>query len=97
MRRVLLLLLIAYAAHCSLALTDGEIKALQDIATEWDYFAYTPSPWPTDGFENACKPPVFYGLSCTNDPDPHVTSLYVFVKNSTLPFIVTLYCPLSTF
>ena len=89
-----MLFLILLALQGSLALTDDEVRALEDLASDWNYFG---GLWPTESPRNACTPPTWFGLNCNDGADPHVTHLYandllllsVFALSTLLALVVS--------
>lgn len=78
MRVPSLLLLLVALLLCgrALALSAGEEEALGAFLKNFiGLNAVQPNPW-TPNISMACTPPVFYGLTCSEGPDPHVTQMY---------------------
>lgn len=75
MRLCLILLLLLGAVFSALALTDGEVLAVEAFYRNFPALQTTTPPWQTNG-TLACTKPVFYGLTCSDGPDPHITTLY---------------------
>lgn len=66
----LLLLSLTWSA---VALTEGEILALDALLESFPDLSVTTPPW-TSNTADACKEPVFYGLTCTSDG--HIQAVY---------------------
>jgi hypothetical protein len=75
-----LLFLALAIASCLLlathALSEDEIDALNAIAKVWTQLGKINPPWTPESTPKACTPPVLFGLTCSEGPDPHVTVLY---------------------
>lgn len=72
---LLLLLLLSLLCSSALALSEGEKSALQAILLNFSGLGSASPPW-TANVASACTPPGFYGVSCSNDSDPHVIRMY---------------------
>lgn len=75
MKRYQLLLLFAALISGALALTAGEESVLQTFRTSWPALSFIQPVW-TENISEACGPRPFYGLTCSEGPDPHVTKMY---------------------
>lgn len=76
MPRFLVLVLLLLAVSLAKGLTEGEKEALEEFKTNWTGLQAATPPW-NRNVSTACDVPVFYGLSCSNGPDPHILELYV--------------------
>lgn len=76
MKFLLLLCMLLLASVECLALSAGEEEALLAIRASFPALALTSPPW-TQNVSLACEPEPFYGLQCSEGPDPHVIGLYV--------------------
>lgn len=71
----LVLLLFAAFVLQAHALSAGERDALLAILQSNPRLGSGPNQWGNPSL--ACEPPVYYGLTCSNDTDPHILSLCV--------------------
>ena len=62
------------AMEGSMALSEGEERAISDLFQEWPFLGGLYPPWTSNSSE-ACNAP-FKGLNCTTGPDQHILSLY---------------------
>ena len=69
-----MLFLLLITLEGSLALSEGEEKAISEILKEWPFLKHVSPPWTTNSSE-ACNAP-FKGLLCSLGPDEHIISLY---------------------
>ena len=69
---------------CSEALSQGELASLKDLGESWNYFNTSSRPWLRDALANACDVPPYYGLVCSEGPDPHVLKLYEWRRATAL-------------
>lgn len=76
MTRLFVFVLLLWAVSIAHALNEGEKEALEDFQTNWPDLQLSTPPW-NRSVATACDPPVFYGLTCSTGPDPHITELYV--------------------
>lgn len=76
MRLCLLLLLLIGASFSANALTDGEINAVEALYRNFSQLRTATPPWQPNG-ALACTPPLFYGLTCSDEPQSHIIKLYV--------------------
>ena len=53
----------------------GEETALQALLDSFPKLTTTQPPW-TINVSQACETPSFYGLTCSDGPDPHILKLY---------------------
>lgn len=97
MKRALLLLVLSLSFLAALALSPGELEALEVLSADFPALArvhdFDSIPW-TGNLSAACDVPSFYGLKCSNEPDPHIQALYV--QNNFFPAvgrIFSLFCP----
>lgn len=75
MRPSLVLLILAFAVAAADALSQSELKALEALGTSFPVLATKYPPW-TSNISAACDSRPFYGLTCSDGPDPHVLELY---------------------
>lgn len=75
MNRLLLALLLLAVSYSVCALSSNEITALEDLVKNFPLLREQRSPWSRNA-SLACESPVFYGLTCTDGPDQHVSTLY---------------------
>lgn len=71
MKLVLLLALVSAVA----GLTPGEVEGLQSMLIAWPRLRFQTPPW-TVIVSAACRPPGFYGVTCSNDGES-IIGLYV--------------------
>jgi hypothetical protein len=76
----LLLLTLVYSTA---ALTTDEESALEALFHSFPSLASEHPGW-SSNTSLACEAPVFYGLQCSDGPDPHVLSMYATPRSSTL-------------
>ena len=57
------------------ALSNGEVNAIKALIQNFPALRTATPPWLEDG-SLACTTPVFYGLTCTDEPESHITKLY---------------------
>lgn len=74
--RLLGLVLLLLAVSLAEGLTEGEKQALEYLQRTWPGLQLVTPAW-NRSVDTACDVPVFYGLACSNESDPHVTKLYV--------------------
>lgn len=68
------LLLFATLLGCSLALTEDEKWTLDRFFSDFTNLSQMTPPWTSDSSQ-ACIPPGFYGLECSQDRQ-HIIGLY---------------------
>jgi hypothetical protein len=61
--------------YSTAALTTDEESALEALFHSFPSLASEYPGWSTNT-SLACEAPVFYGLQCSDGPDPHVLSMY---------------------
>lgn len=88
-QHVLLLVLVISIAFSAQALSDGEQVTLQNILETMPNLNILGNGW-NSNTSTACTEPVFYGLTCSNDTEPHVVKLYVHFFAIQLPLSLIL-------
>ena len=82
MKLVICILVLVVSITASTALTQGEKEAISALYDEWSDLRLAHPPW-TSNSSAACDEPPFQYITCTDGPDPHVSSLYEpFCKKS---------------
>lgn len=74
MRTITLFLLLLLVSP-TYGLTSGEEGAIADILESFPHLREESPPW-NYNVSLACDEPPFYGLTCSNGPDPHVLKMY---------------------
>lgn len=69
-----MLFLLIITLQGSLALSEGEERAVSDLLKEWPFLAHVFPPWTSNSSE-ACIAH-FKGLICSYGPEEHIISLY---------------------
>lgn len=86
-KRLFVLVFLLLAVSFANGLTEGEQQALKEFQLKWPGLQRIQPAWIRD-VSTACDEPVFYGLTCSNESDPHVTELYVEHSFLRLPKVV---------
>lgn len=87
MTKLLALILLLWLVSVAYGLTRGEKDALEAFQTTWPGLQLVTPSW-NRSVLTACDPPVFYGLTCDNGPDPHITGMYAGIFFSPEPKVV---------
>lgn len=82
LRPLLAFLLLLALLLGSEALTAKEETAVREFMGAFPVLASASPPWLNAS--DACNNPPFYGLSCSNDTDPHILGLYELLENPTV-------------
>ena len=72
--RLVAFFIVAIALKCSLALSEGEEKVINDLFQEWPVLHSVSPPWTSNASE-ACDVP-FGGLTCSQGLEKHIIGLY---------------------
>lgn len=65
---------------CTSALYTHEELALSEIYESVEGLRRVSPPWRSN-VSAACEHPVFYGITCSEGPNPHVIGLYVHINS----------------
>lgn len=76
MRSFLVLLLLALTVFAVHGLSGQELDALTALGNRFKILTTASPPWRLDAIDTACNNPPFYGLTCTDEADPHVVGMY---------------------
>ena len=88
MRHILVLFILLSSTLAALALSEDELRAIEGLREAFHGLDTLQSrPWSSNA-SAACDPPYFYGLTCSEGPDPHVIKMYVRQYNCVLIFLL---------
>lgn len=75
MRFIWIALALLTLSSAALALSEDEKQGLSRILNEIPLLSNMSSPW-SQNVSLACDTPGFYGITCSDGPDPHVIGMY---------------------
>lgn len=75
LHQLYILVLLLFLTVTVAALTEGENEALSAILDSWPILASPSGGWDKN-VSKACEADPFYGLTCSESPDPHVVGMY---------------------
>jgi hypothetical protein len=70
-------------APLSWSLTQRELDGVASLIEDWLQLSHTSPPWQSKNTSAVCDVP-FYGVTCSDGPDPHIIGLYVLFTVATV-------------